>query len=333
LVTKRGFTCIRWVCLINEPGWWWWHLPQTVLAREGVAKAQQEYLARAAAVVRKAMDTAGFEKIGIMGPDEADLFDYKDLRDMPWFPHVQDIDFHCYRALLDRDAGTKPGITIDEAATIMSRYAEQARSAGKGFYLTEYGTMANGVGFDNPGPFHPESLLRDCSLLLRTIQSGADGASRWSFTNRGDVDGQWQMVETWDRQLKEWKPETEKFTPVALTLGQFMRHMPQRALVHEITGEAVKGLDLLALSDPEDPRGMNLFLVNNSESAVDVCLNLPTVDDWFCLAVPTSDPSSGKPAHHAAKDSIRITLPKDSTCIITNRPLDPDGPGRMGINS
>ncbi len=333
LVTKRGFTCIRWVCLINEPGWWWWHLPQTVLAREGVAKAQQEYLARAAEVVRQAMDIAGFDKIGIMGPDEADLFDYKDLRDMLWFPHVQDVDFHCYRALLDRDAGNKPGITIDEAATIMSRYAAQARSAGKGFYLTEYGTMANGVGFDNPGPFHPESLLRDCSLLLRTILSGADGASRWSFTNRGDVDGQWQMVETWDRQLKEWKPETEKFSPVASTLGQFMRHMPQRAFVHEITGDAVKGLDLLALSDPQDPTGLSVFLVNSSEAPVDVCLKLPAVDDWSSMIMLTADPCSKKTTAFSGTGVIEITLPKDCIGILTNRPLDANGPGRMGIGS
>jgi hypothetical protein len=268
-----------------------------------------------------------------MGPDEADLFDYENLRDMPWFPHVQDVDFHCYRALLDRDAGNKPGITIDEAATIMTRYAAQARSAGKGFYLTEYGTMANGVGFDNPGPFHPESLLRDCSLLLRTILSGADGASRWSFTNRGDVDGQWQMVETWDRQLKEWKPETEKFTPVASTLGQFMRHMPQRALVHEITGDSVKGLDLLALSDPQDQAGLNVFLVNSSEAPVDVCLKLPAVDDWSSMIILTADPCSKKTATFSGAGAVEITLPKDSIVILTNRPLDANGPGRMGIGS
>jgi hypothetical protein len=331
LVVKRGFTCIRWVCLINEPGWWWWHLPQTILAREGVAKAQQEYLARAAAIVRKAMDKAGFEKIKLMGPDEADLFDYPDLRAMPWFPHVQDVDFHCYRAVLDRDVGAKCPLSLDAAADIMRRYAAQAHAAGKGFYLTEYGTMANGFGFDNPGPFHPESLLRDCSLLLKTILSGADGASRWSFTNRGDVDGQWQMVETWDRQNKEWRPETEKFAPVAATLGEFMRHMPQRAFVHEIAGERMRGLDLLALSDPQDRAGMTLFLVNSGAASLDVQLQLPAAADWSSLAIRPTDHAASESGTFSNTDMVATHLPQDSLCILTNRPLSPDGPGRMGI--
>ena len=333
LITRRGFTCIRWVCLINEPGWWWWHLPQTVLAREGVARAQQEYLARAAGIVRTAMDKAGFGKIKIMGPDEADLFNYPDLHALPWFPHVQDVDFHCYRAVLDRNITTEPGLTLDAAGVIMQRYAEQAHAAGKGFYLTEYGTMVNGVGYDNPGPFHPESLLRDCSLLLKSIRSGADGASRWSFINRGDVDGQWQMVETWDRKNREWKLETEKFTPVASSLGQFIRHMPQRAFVHEVAGECVKGLDVVALSDPQDRTGMSLFLVNTGDEPLDVQLLLPAVDDWCSLTIRPADLAAGEAGMFSGSDCVTIRLLRDTLCILTNRPLSPEGPERMGIKS
>jgi hypothetical protein len=112
-----------------------------------------------------------------------------------------------------------------------------------------------------------------------------------------------------------------------------MRHMPQRALVHEITGDAVKGLDLLALSDPQDPAGLNVFLVNSSEAPVDVCLKLPSVDDWSLMTILTADPCSNNTTAFSGTGVIKITLPKDSIGIITNRPLDANGPGRMGIGS
>jgi hypothetical protein len=112
-----------------------------------------------------------------------------------------------------------------------------------------------------------------------------------------------------------------------------MRHMPQRALVHEITGDSVKGLDLLALSDPQDQAGLNVFLVNSSEAPVDVCLKLPAVDDWSSMIILTADPCSKKTATFSGAGAVEITLPKDSIVILTNRPLDANGPGRMGIGS
>jgi hypothetical protein len=95
----------------------------------------------------------------------------------------------------------------------------------------------------------------------------------------------------------------------------------------------VKGLDLLALSDPQDPAGLSVFLVNSSDAPVDVCLQFPAVDDWSSMIILTANPCSKNTTAFSRTGVIKITLPKDSIGIITNRPLDANGPGRMGIGS
>jgi len=35
---------------------------------------------------------------------------------------------------------------------------------------------------------------------VRGINAGVDGFNRWSFINRGDLDGQWQLLRTWQSE-------------------------------------------------------------------------------------------------------------------------------------
>src|SRR5271165_7148431 len=78
-----------------------------------------------------------------------------------------------------------------------------AHREGKAFFLSEFGTMANGWGGDHPGPGLFPSVLKDAELVIRRLNAGVDGFNRWSFLNRGDLDGQWQFVETWDPRQKK----------------------------------------------------------------------------------------------------------------------------------
>jgi hypothetical protein len=68
--------------------------------------------------------------------------------------------------------------------------------------MSELGTMANGWGADHPGPSTYVSALKDAELVVRRINAGTDEFNRRSFVNRGDLDGQWQFIETWDRKEK-----------------------------------------------------------------------------------------------------------------------------------
>jgi len=63
--------------------------------------------------------------------------------------------------------------------------------------------MAYGWLPDKTGPGCPESVLAGSELVVRLANAGVDGFNRWSFLNRGDLDGQWQLVDTWDPRRKK----------------------------------------------------------------------------------------------------------------------------------
>ena len=85
--------------------------------------------------------------------------------------------------------------------------------------------MAYGWIPDKPGPSCPQSALAGSEFVIRMINCGVDGFNRWSFLNRGDLDGQWQFVDTWDRKkkklLKDFPPHPNSYFCLGL-LSRFM---------------------------------------------------------------------------------------------------------------
>jgi len=96
---------------------------------------------------------------------------------------------------------------ISDFINYLKVWEDGARLQGnKPFFFTEMGTMANGFGGDNPGVAMYKSLLKDVQLVLRFSQIGIDGFARWNFVNRGNLDGPWQMVDTWDQEKNSLLP-------------------------------------------------------------------------------------------------------------------------------
>lgn len=320
LIEEHGFSCIRWVCLINEPGKWWWHLPQTIDAgKEGLLK-QSNYLALAAKKVRHALDLAGFQHIHIMGLDESDLCDYPDLFAEPWFESFQAVDFHCYNAILDRDVEKFQGkhfYSLSEAAKRMRRYSASCRAHGKGFYLTEFGTMAHGYGFDSANPASTKSVLKDTALVLEALNAGVDGLCNWSFCNRGDIDGQWQLVETWNREEKRWMEKASLVQPAANMLGQVMRHLPHRALVHSVEPHGLQDLSVSVVSDPATPDNLTLFAVNSGPEPVSILLRSNEAGKWKSWNV-SSITSGQTESIPASTGTVMAVIPRDGLLILTN---------------
>ena len=75
-------------------------------------------------------------------------------------------------------------------------------NGGKPLFLSELGTMVYGWRTNNSGPARFESALKDAELMVHALNLGVDGFNRWSFVNRGDLDGQWQKISTWDETNK-----------------------------------------------------------------------------------------------------------------------------------
>ena len=82
----------------------------------------------------------------------------------------------------------------------------KAHARGVPFFFSELGTW---VGKDPEGwpvsavPRSYANQLHNAEKVIHGINLGMDGFNRWSFTNRGDLDGQWQLVRTWDKA--EWE--------------------------------------------------------------------------------------------------------------------------------
>ncbi len=147
LVKKKGYTCVRWVCINNEPnaGWSWWQKPpnHVMPLRPGLA------------AVRKALDAKGIA-IPLSGPDltggvrplEPKRFDFLDL--------LGAYDFHSYDE--NFDWLSNGGMARFDKTT--ADWATWAHQNGKPLFMSEFGTMANGWGDDHPGPGSYESALK-----------------------------------------------------------------------------------------------------------------------------------------------------------------------------
>ncbi|MCX6873124.1 MAG: sialidase family protein [Verrucomicrobia bacterium] len=179
LVNQRKYTCIKWICITNEPAgdWSWWLGPgRKMLSITPGLKA-----------VRGELDKRGL-RIPLSAPDWNHIGD----------PPAQGFDFAPYVGAYDsHDYGHANPIG-------MGRWVKLAHAESKPFFLSEMGNMWLGWGDSNPGPRSYAHGLSLANTVLSGMNTGVDGFNRWSFTNRGDLDGQWQLVRTWDSANKKY---------------------------------------------------------------------------------------------------------------------------------
>jgi hypothetical protein len=194
LIKKRGYTCIKWLCINNEPGagFSWWQAPpnRPLSIKDGLV------------AVRAALDRRGLE-LPLSGPDMSVGFPAEAPGPFDYLGLLGAYDFHDYGADFDFRTQGHMAKQVRNA----DAWASLAHREGKPLFLSEYGTMAYGWVPDKPGPGSPRAVLAGAELVIRLAHAGVDGFNRWSFLNRGDLDGQWQLVDTWDRQQKKLLPD------------------------------------------------------------------------------------------------------------------------------
>jgi hypothetical protein len=199
LVKTRRYTCIKWICINNEPRyeWSWWQRPpnEPMSLRAGLE------------AVRKAFDREGVA-VPLSGPDWTDLPELKP-EEIDFDPFIGAYDLHSYFARFDWQ--TRQGYPLAEAEKRVKIWKQWAQERGKPLFLSELGSMVFGWGGGHPGPSSFDAAIKDAELVVRALNAGADGFNRWSFINRGDLDGQWQMIDTWDpvkkTLLKSFSPK------------------------------------------------------------------------------------------------------------------------------
>jgi len=104
-------------------------------------------------------------------------------------------------------------------------------------------------------------------VVLREANAGMDGFNHWSFVNRGDLDGQWQYIDTWDvknkRLLADFTPHTNSYFGLGLLSRFIAKH--SAVLATQVSEARVKGWQRVFCSAFRSPKGsVTLAIVNDA---------------------------------------------------------------------
>jgi hypothetical protein len=253
LIKKRGYTCIKWLSITNEPGanWSWWQGPSGEPLTIGAGLA----------AVRKVLSQRGVN-LPLSGPDAGIEVFHSALK-----PEdetlVGSYDFHDYGIALD----ARSGGYIEKLVHNLSTLAKSAHEQAKPVFLSEFGSGNYPEPPRDPRPNNPESVLAGSEFVIRAANAGVDGFNRWSFLNRGDLDGQWQFIDTWD---PEHKKLLTTFTPHPNSyfgLGLLSRFTAKySAILASTVGDArMEGWQRVFCAAFRSPNGhISLFVINDA---------------------------------------------------------------------
>jgi hypothetical protein len=258
LVKVKGYRCIKWICINNEPryDWSWWQRPpnEPMSLREGLA------------AVRKALDREGIA-IPLSGPDWTDLPELKP-EEIDFDAFIGAYDLHSYFARFDW--GGDKGYPMAQAEERLRAWKDWAAARGKPLFLSEVGSMVFGWGGGNPGPSTFAAAIKDAELVVRALNLGVEGFNRWSFINRGDLDGQWQLIDTWDpngkKLLKTYRPKPNGYFVYGLISRLTAKH--SSVIATEVTGGRIGGNRRVFSTALRSPRGrLTWIIVNDAPQA------------------------------------------------------------------
>ena len=252
LTRKKKYTCIRWLCISNEPdlpcGWWL-----------GPDKKPMP-LGPALKAVRARLDEKKI-KIPLSGPDWCYMgFNPQHVIDADTEASVGAYDSHNY------------GGTLPAALNDMTRFVQRARKRGIPFFLTEFGDMRLGWQYSNVGPRTYNAGLSNAEVMIRAMNMGVDAMNRWSFTNRGDLDGNWQLLRTWDTKKKQYYGKVEPETVPYYTFGIFSRFNAKHSEVLETKTQGPNNFMATALRSPKG--NLTLYVLNRDTNAHKVKIDI-----------------------------------------------------------
>lgn len=190
LVRVRRYSCIKWLNFSNEPGesWSWWQSADDLEKAEDIAPAFYQ--------VRAALDKKGI-KIPLLGPDWT--HSPRILPDKLTFVDVLGgFDMHSYDTKFDWWPDKKEHrffSTMQSTMEDIAKWVALGRAQNKPFLVSEYGTFLYGVKKSSPMVACRPAVVKDAELIVRGINGGVAGFNKWSFLNRGDLDGQWQLLD------------------------------------------------------------------------------------------------------------------------------------------
>ena len=259
LTETRKYTCIKYFCMVNEPpggpwGYWWSAGSQVGPSITDAWKKLNE-----------TFNKQGI-KIPLSGPDWVSLPPCEPEK-MNFEKYLGSFDIHSYFGLYNKNNGEK----------IIGDWVAFAKSKNKPFFISEIGNMDLGWGTDNSGPKSFNSSLSNASDVAMGMNLGVDGFNRWSFTNRGDMDGQWQLVKTYDLKTKTYTKEVTIENEAYYGFAMLTRFMGKYASVLDL--KTVQNLDGLVMTAYKNRDGhISILMVNNRQEPINVTIAIDNED-------------------------------------------------------
>jgi len=306
LLKQRGYTCIRYLCIVNEPnlqiGWWLGPDKKPITIMPALKAVRSALDKRGAGVPLSAPDWNN------LGAGPCEVFDAEaDIK-------LGAFDAHNY------------GGPQTRAIEQMTEWVKLARWRGIPFFLSEMGDMRLGWKYSHPGPKSYAAALSNAETVLQGIRIGVDAFNRWSFTNRGDLDGQWQLVRTWDaenkRYLKEVTPEPVPYYGYGILTRFCAKH--SEVLKTDVQG----GTEIVAAALRSPGGNLTIYVLNKSKDEQDVRIvfgGLDKLPDFYRYHITESQITQAGFALNPVRTSLEERLPSRSiTAFSTYRLSDSD---------
>lgn len=280
LLVAKKYTCIKWFCVANEPmhGWSWW----------------KQYPDKSSAPITPALKLL-YEKINekglpvqLSGPDWS-MEMGRDVKNEGYNYGPEKVDFANYVGAFDLHSYMSrpdwetipfkwPTYKQSEQEVFLKNWTQFAHEQNKPFFLSEFGTFVYGFDKTTEKVTSYEALLNDIQTVIRGVNAGVDGFNKWSLLNRGDLDGKWQLINTWDAEnhkiLNVFTPRANNY----YIYGLITRLSPQHAdvLKTELTGgrkDSIQRVFACTLNDSGN--NFSVFVLNDSEKTYSVNIKLP----------------------------------------------------------
>jgi hypothetical protein len=307
LTIEKGYSCIKYFCMTNEPpggtwGYWWEY-------GENEGKIEDAW-----ARLKKEFDQRGIT-IPISGPGWTDLPPFNEER-LTFAKYFGAIDIHSYQ-----------GVSAEGEETLRE-WADWAHKQGKPFFLTEYGNMSLGWGTNDPNQKSFEAALSNASDVMRGMRAGVDAFNRWSFTNRGDLDGQWQLIATFDRTKKRYYNEVMPEPEAYYGFGIISRFLSKYSSV--LKTEVPAPDSVLMCNALKSPGGiLSVFFLNKSGKPIHVEVsfsgNIPGEMHLYQVSkeiIHTPGFELNKVKSFGKGEHCALLLPPRSISVITQHSLD-----------
>ena len=284
LVNTKKYTCVKYVCIINEPfeNWSWYIAkfdPDSFATPAPAYKLMQEKLHKSNLDVKLSGPDVSVYYSSKIHPNKSSFFEYFDAYDI--HSYVTRPDWYADSTMTFEDGGKGELNKISLTEIQYAAWKNHGKEHGnKPFFISEMGSFMHGFGEDTIGMSTYEAMLKDVESVIRYSNIGVDGFMRWSFLNRGNLDGKWQFVNSWNIKENKFLPAqqiTPHTTPYYMW-SMLTRFTPKHAKVMytKVNGGSISGCQRVFAATYKNSTSTNysLIIINDSDSTFATKVNV-----------------------------------------------------------